>query len=237
MMKFMGIFLVLTVLVVGLAACASPMSSEADSSMSAEEMMTSTPADDMMAESSGDEMMADSAEESMPMHATTTPDEMMAGSEMSADMASPGWFAASLTNVNTGEAFNINDLRGKVVLVETMAQWCTNCLKQQGQVKELHSLLGENTDLVSIALDIDPNEDEPTLKEYTARNGFDWVYAVAPAEVSREIGNLYGAQFLNPPSTPILIVDRSGEAHPLPFGIKSAEDLKQAIEPFLNEGM
>ncbi|MCK7526838.1 MAG: hypothetical protein MZV64_59190 [Ignavibacteriales bacterium] len=37
-----------------------------------------------------------------------------------------------------------------------------------------------------------------------------------PADVSREIASLYGDQFLNPPSTPMLIIDRKGVAHPLP---------------------
>ena len=48
---------------------------------------------------------------------------------------------------------------------------------------------------------------------------------------------MYGDQFLNPPSTPIVVIDRHGEAHPLPFGIKSADDLMQAIQPFLEESM
>jgi hypothetical protein len=48
---------------------------------------------------------------------------------------------------------------------------------------------------------------------------------------------LYGDQFLNPPSTPILVIDRHGEAHPMPFGVKSAADLQAFIEPFLKDGM
>jgi thiol-disulfide isomerase/thioredoxin len=191
----------------------------------------------MMGESSDEAVMESGSESGMAMPAAPTPEEVLSQPAEDALMAAPEWFSVELTNVNTGETFTINDLKGKVVLVETMAQWCSNCLKQQMQVKELHALLGADVDLVSIALDIDPNEDDATLKDYALNHGFDWVYAVAPAEVSREIGNLYTAQFLNPPSTPILIVDRSGEAHPLPFGIKSADDLKQAIEPFLNEGM
>jgi hypothetical protein len=55
--------------------------------------------------------------------------------------------------------------------------------------------------------------------------------------VAREIGDLYGQQYLNPPSAPMFIIDRSGKAHPLPFGVKSADELQQAIEPFLSEGM
>jgi hypothetical protein len=60
---------------------------------------------------------------------------------------------------------------------------------------------------------------------------------VSPANVSREIASLYGDQFLNPPSTPIVVIDRHGAAHPLPFGIKSADELLKAVQPFLDESM
>ncbi len=107
----------------------------------------------------------------------------------------------------------------------------------QQQIQELHNLLGMPADLVSISLDIDPNEDNTVLKNYVEKNGFDWIYAVAPKDVAREIGLLYGDQYLNPPSAPMLIIDRQGEAHTLPFGVKSADDLKKAVEPYLSTGM
>jgi hypothetical protein len=116
-----------------------------------------------------------------------------------------------------------------------MAQWCPNCLNQQKQVVDLHHLLGENSDFVSLGLDIDPNEDSASLKTYAEKNGFTWLYAVAPADVSHEIGNLYGSQFLNPSSTPMLIIDHHGEAYPLLFGIKNADNLLNVIQPFLGE--
>jgi hypothetical protein len=150
-------------------------------------------------------------------------------------MAAPAWFNAQLTDVNTGKSFKMADFKGKVVLVETMAVWCSNCLKQQNEVKALHAQLDMRDDFVSVALDIDPNENDGTLKAHAMNRGFDWTYAVTPAEVAREIGQLYGAQFLNPPSTPMLIIDRQGRAHPLPFGIKSGNDLKAALDPYLNQ--
>jgi len=170
-----------------------------------------------------------------------TADAMMSKATPTADkmgqdaMAAPAWFNAKLTDVNTGKGFKLADLKGKVVLVETMAVWCSNCLKQQNEVKALHAQLGKRDDFVSVALDIDPNENDGTLKGHAMNRGFNWTYAVTPAEVAREIGQLYGAQFLNPPSTPMLIIDRQGKAHPLPFGIKSGNDLKAALDPYLKQ--
>jgi hypothetical protein len=68
-------------------------------------------------------------------------------------------------------------------------------------------------------------------------NGFDWLYAVATADVAQDISKHYGEQFLNPPSTPMLVIDRHGEAHSLPFGIKSADELLQHVQPFLDGAM
>lgn len=178
-------------------------------------------------------MAKEVAEEAMMKEAT---EEAMAEKPADEAMAAPAWFNAELTDVNSGETFKIADFKGKVVLVETMAVWCPTCLRQQGQMRALHELLGERDDLVSLSLDIDPNEDTEILKEHVTKNGFDWRYAVAPPEVAREIGQLYGAQFLNPPSAPILIVDRTGEVHPLPFGLKDAPTLQEALAPFMNEG-
>jgi thiol-disulfide isomerase/thioredoxin len=198
---------------------------------------------DAMIDKPENTMMEDKQEDSMaePTHDAMIDDSMdtpEAIPDESADMMEgPAWFGASLTDARTGQTFSINDFQGKVVLVETVAMWCSNCLKQQGQVKALHEALGMREGFVSIGLDIDPNENANALKGYVEDKGFDWCYAVSPADVSREIASLYGDQFLNPPSTPIVVIDRHGEAHPLPFGIKSADDLMQAIQPFLDESM
>lgn len=187
-------------------------------------MMHDTATPDTMMEHPTEEMMATPTEDMM-MHGTATPEAMM---------EPPAWFQASLTNVNDGSSFTIDDFAGKVVLVETMAVWCPTCKRQQDQISILHREMGMNPDVITISLDIDPNEDAAMLQSYASDNGFDWIYAVAPKDVGREIGNLYGDQFLNPPSTPMLIIDQHGEAHPLPFGVKSADDLMNAIEPYLN---
>jgi len=35
----------------------------------------------------------------------------------------------------------------------------------------------------------------------------------------------------------MLLIDRKGVAHPLPFGIKSADDLSKVVDMYLKEGM
>jgi thiol-disulfide isomerase/thioredoxin len=196
-----------------------------------DDMKSDEPAEEMASEDEKDDM------EQPAVDAEMKEEDMSDAPSGDVAMDMPDWFKTELVNVSTGETFRMADFQGKVVLVETMAMWCSNCLKQQQQVKALHELMGERDDFVSVGLDIDINEDADTLAKYVERNSFDWIYTVVPAEVGRDLGNLYGNQFLNPPSTPMLIIDAKGEVHPLPFGIKSAEKLLEALEPFLTDSM
>ena len=222
--------------------------SMSDDAMMAEDEMSTEQSDEAMMDDKSDEMMSDNMTDDSDQMGDHSDDTMMNDNEdammeenddsMSDDAVMvPNWLTASFTDVNSGHTFSIADFKDKVVLVETMAIWCSNCFQQQGQVKALHNLLGERDDFVSLGVDIDPNENAEALQVYTNQNSFDWLYIVAPTEVSREIGQLYGDQFLNPPSTPMLIIDRNGEVHLLPFGIKSAESLLEALQPFLDAEM
>ena len=145
----------------------------------------------------------------------------------------PEWFDMELTDAQTGETFTMNDYAGKVVLVETMAIWCPNCIVQANEVRNLHESLGNPDDLISVSLDVDFNEDQASLKEYASGFGFDWRFAVAPLLVARALGNLYSAQYLNPPLSPMLIIDREGNVHELEYGKKDAETLQKLVEPYL----
>ena len=49
----------------------------------------------------------------------------------------------------------------------------------------------------------------------------------------RALGNLYSAEYLNPPISPMLLIDRQGKVYGLPYGMKSAEALQTTIAPYL----
>ena len=145
----------------------------------------------------------------------------------------PDWFSMEMTDVQTGETFSMNDYAGKVVILETMAIWCPSCVIQATQVGKLHEALGNPKDLISVTLDVDSHEDEAVLKEYASSYRFDWHFAVAPLLVERALGNLYSAEYLNPPLSPMLIIDRQGYVHQLEYGIKDTETLQKIVEPYL----
>lgn len=151
--------------------------------------------------------------------------------QVAVDPASlPLYLSAELTDVRTGEAFRIADLTqaGHYVLVETMAVWCSTCLRQQRQIQAYEEDVGEG--IVSVALDIDIHESRELLLNHTEQHGFDWYYAISPPDVSRAIGEEFGQQFLNPPNAPMLLIRPDNSVVPLPFGVKEAAELASLVE-------
>lgn len=135
----------------------------------------------------------------------------------------PLWQTAELRDVRTGATFRVADFSDKLVVVEPMAIWCSNCRAQQDAAREaLASVPTEN--IVYVSLDVDPNETEPDLARYADERGYPWVFAVAPIDVARSLAQDFGDQVLSPPSTPKIVV--VGDADPsVSFGYKSAADL------------
>ncbi len=162
---------------------------------------------------------------------TTAPSAASAGPSVSASPASePGtvldqdWATVTLIDVSTGETFRIADHAGKVIIIETMAIWCTNCRAQQRDVKSALQELDPDK-VVYIVLDVDPNEDGESLAKYRELNGFDGRYAVADASVARALAAEFGDQVLNPPSTPVVFIGMDGQVTLTEFGHKSRDEL------------
>ncbi|HLA17498.1 MAG TPA: hypothetical protein VJZ72_11440, partial [Candidatus Limnocylindrales bacterium] len=135
------------------------------------------------------------------------------------------WATAELTDVATGQAFRIADLGGKVVFIETMAIWCSNCRTQQGDaLKALKELNGSN--VAYIVLDTDPSESPADLASYERKRGWDaFTYAIAPTGVSRALAAEFGDFVLNPPSTPIVVIGTDGTVTLTDYGHKSTAEL------------
>ena len=134
------------------------------------------------------------------------------------------WATAELVDVSTGETFRIADHVGKVIIIETMAIWCPNCRRQQGDVKTAIEALPPDA-VTYIVLDVDPSEDGASLAAYREENGFPGRYAVAGTVVERALAAEFGDQILNPPSTPIVVVGTDGQVTLTEFGHKSPDEL------------
>ena len=87
-------------------------------------------------------------------------------------------------------------------------------------------------DVLMVSLDTDLNENADLLRRYVDQNGFPWRFALVTREIARELGETFGTQFLTQPSEPMFIVDPRGTPHLLPFGRKSADALRRAVQQY-----
>lgn len=156
-----------------------------------------------------------------PAEASDTP---LASRDDGAGSLTQAWATAALTDVSSGETFRIADLAGTVVILETMAIWCSNCRAQQSDVQDALARLPADR-VVYVVLDVDPNEDAASLAEYRVANGFEGRYAIAGDDVARALAADFGDQFLNPPLTPMLIVGTDGTVTRTDFGHKSVVEI------------
>jgi thiol-disulfide isomerase/thioredoxin len=157
------------------------------------------------------------------------------GSSPAAAPSAPGvvltqaWATAPLVDVSTGETFRIADHAGKVVILETMAIWCSNCRSQQRDVQAALARLPADK-VVFVVLDTDKSEDDASLAAYRTKQGFEGRYAVAGTDVARALAADFSDQFLNPPSTPMLVIGTDGTVTRTEFGHKSVDDIVALAE-------
>jgi hypothetical protein len=142
------------------------------------------------------------------------------------------WRTTPLPDVRTGETFAIADLAGKLVAIEPMAIWCSNCRIQQREAAAALAAVASD-DLVYLGLDVDPNEQAADLAAYSEDEGFDWPYAVASVEVARSLAAEFGDQVLSPPSTPLILVGPDGAVIEQHFGIRRAAELETLFRQHL----
>jgi len=136
----------------------------------------------------------------------------------------PAWSTEPLVDVRTGATIRLADLAGRIVFIEGMATWCPPCLEQQ---REAELALGrlDQAAVAYVSVDVDPREAEGTLREYVDRHGFQWSFLVGSPAFLRELADSFGSTVLNPPATPIVVLDRAGHGTLTEVGIKRADRL------------
>ncbi|KTG07927.1 hypothetical protein AUR64_01445 [Haloprofundus marisrubri] len=173
-------------------------------------------------EAGADEGKADSPD---PGAETAGSDAMGTGTTTGTDEAEASlWATTTLTDVRTDETFTIDQF-DRPVLVETFAVWCSNCKRQQDELIAFHEAVGD--DVVSVALNVDQNEDAEKVRTHADENGYDWRYAISPPEVTNALVDEFGVSMTNPPSVPMVLRCPDGSARRLKDGQKSTSFLRE----------
>jgi len=137
-----------------------------------------------------------------------------------------GLLAIELRDVRNGETFTLGELAADApVIVETMAIWCSNCRQQMHEVIDAHAL----ADFHSVSIDVEPAEVAEDLVAYAAREGFDWPFVLADAQLATTLRERFGAEVLFPPGMPKLLIRADGSVELLPLGELLSADTIAAL--------
>ena len=138
------------------------------------------------------------------------------------------WATAELTDVRNGTTFRIADLVAahKVVFIETMAIWCSNCRAQQRDVVKALAALDPDR-VVWIGIDVEASESAADLADYSRSLGFDWPYVIGDKDFLRALADEFGDQVLSPPATPIAVIGTDGTVTLTEFGHKSVDRITE----------
>lgn len=120
-----------------------------------------------------------------------------------------------LVDVRSQAQLTLGELAAsKPVIVETMAIWCTNCRAQMHQVVAAHEL----ADFHSVSIDVEAYEVPADLAAYAEREGFDWPFVKADAELATVLRDEFGTAVLNPPSMPKVLLRPDGSVELVGIG-------------------
>jgi len=157
---------------------------------------------------------------------TSSPASEVSASDAPAQAA---WLSLPLVNARTRETFTFADFAGKVVYVEPMATWCTNCRAQMNNLVQARQQV-DNTNIVYVGLSVETNLTTDEMASYADSYGYDWAFAVMTPEILSALTATFGRSVSVPPSTPHFIIYPDGTFSALDTGgIETTDELVQLL--------
>lgn len=133
----------------------------------------------------------------------------------SVKLTTPGAEAPNFTMKDmNGNPVSLKDLRGKTVLLEFWASWCSPCRAENPNLKAQYAMYKEKGfEILGVSLD----SDKKKWEEAIAKDGIPWIHVSDLKGWGNEVGILYGvtgvpAGFLISPEGKIIGNDLRGES-------------------------
>ncbi len=126
----------------------------------------------------------------------------------------------TLTDID-GVEFSLSEYRGKVVLLDFFATWCSACVAEFPHLKFVHDEFGE--DLIIISISVSPSSDTvEKLQQFRDDHGIDWFVARDTAGVHDKYGNIW-------PIPTLVIIDQEGYIQHQHSGLTDESVLREEI--------
>ncbi|MFQ5892449.1 MAG: TlpA family protein disulfide reductase [Candidatus Methanofastidiosia archaeon] len=122
-----------------------------------------------------------------------------------------------------GNSFSLSDFRGKMVLLDFTATWCSWCRKALPELKDVHDIY-EKYGLVILSIDV--RESKSKVKEHAEKNEIEWIVLLDGKE---EVKKLYEVSGI----PTFFIIDREGFIFSKRVGYVKSEFLKKRLKKLL----
>ncbi|GAC1449808.1 MAG: hypothetical protein NVSMB9_33870 [Isosphaeraceae bacterium] len=91
-----------------------------------------------------------------------------------------------------GKSLKLEDYRGRYVLLDYWATWCTPCVAELPDLKEVHAAFGNDKRFVMIGLSLDEETDAP--RKFVTERGIPWVQVSLGSGSDNSVARDYGVQ-------------------------------------------
>jgi len=113
-----------------------------------------------------------------------------------------------------GKSLKLSELKGKVVLLDFWATWCSPCLAEVPNIKKAVDRFGKDGRFVVVGISLDTSE--PVAKAMVERFGMNWPHLMLGPAEENPVAKLYGvsgipAMFLIDAEGKVVARDLRGE--------------------------
>jgi len=120
--------------------------------------------------------------------------------------------------------FNLEDLRGGVVILDFMATWCAPCDQELEQLKDIRSNYDDSSVKI-VSIDVDNSETSNHLKNYKYNNSCDWIFAAYGGSVA----DTYAVEGI----PTLYLIDKQGKITYTNVGLTDSSILQSEIEKLI----
>ncbi len=159
------------------------------------------------------------------------PGATVSGESQVADLRGKQAAIFTLTS-NTGKRVSLSDLKGKAVLVNFWATWCTPCKIEMPWFEEFQKkYAAQGLEVVGINEDDDATSPEiaDQIKKVLANTGVDYTILMS----DKKVGDAYGGLDVLPAT---FFIDRNGKIVAQAIGLASKEEAESNVQKILAGG-